>query len=237
MALNYSFGYNLRLWVFSGRRGIHCWVSDPEAKRLNDFKRKFLIEFLNSGPKLHTPFIEINKRILEQAFEEIIVNDQGLFDDPTHMNTVVELIVEGGISRNDLFKDQGHVSGRAFWQLIKSKNLQPLMMMKIYYKFLYPRLDVHVSTSTNHLLKSPFSIHPATCKVCIPFDARLVDSFDLDLVPTVEEAIEGSSEFTKAIQYFETFLHEVMIRGLAEKSKYLEFVRENQEKSDYMEIN
>lgn len=40
---------------------------------------------------------------------------------------------------------------------------------------LYPRFDVNVSKFRNHLLKAPFSIHPATGNICIPIDPESVD--------------------------------------------------------------
>jgi DNA primase small subunit len=41
-----TFGFKHLLWVYSGRRGIHCWISDPAALDLNDDQRKSLVTFL-----------------------------------------------------------------------------------------------------------------------------------------------------------------------------------------------
>lgn len=105
----------------------------------------------------------------------------------------------------------------------------PFLIEEIMIQYMYPRLDINVSLSLNHLLKSPFCIHPKTGKIGVPLDPKTVDQFDPNKVPTIETLLDEIDKFDAKIKKEKLSINEVKkIHDIQKTSlnKYLEIFKD-----------
>lgn len=67
------------------------------------------------------------------------------------------------------------------------------LVEEIKIQYSYPRLDVNVTKGFNHLLKSPFSIHPKTGKVSVVFKPNNAKNMKLSEIPNLYTLLDDSS--------------------------------------------
>ncbi|KAF2152692.1 prim-pol domain-containing protein [Myriangium duriaei CBS 260.36] len=208
-ALREDFGFKHLLWVYSGRRGVHCWVSDRRARQMDDATRRSVagyMEVLRGGQKkvslrrpLH-PHIERSLTLLNPHFSSLL-SSQDPFLTPAQSTRLLSLIPDSTLT-SALEKKWASTPSRPSaqkWNDIDalassgSLSITPRALadakQDIRLEHTYPRLDAEVSKKLNHLLKSPFVVHPGTGRVCVPIDPSKAEEFDPFSVPTVQQLL------------------------------------------------
>ena len=173
---------------------MHTEVEHPQAKRAYeilypDFKEIILRDqdLLNKKPEVVQKTVEaysvqLWKDIVQEWGEQERKKGQRTTS-VDKWNTIIQKLSEL-VSENKGNKKQGR---NKFQHLDK----------EIILTLLYPRLDVNVSKTINHLLKAPFCIHPKTDKVCVPFTIEQISSFDPFNVPTYQKLSDWFHSPTK----------------------------------------
>ena len=130
-----QFGFRHLLWVYSGRRGIHLWISDPQAMDLTDDQRRALVSALTvvEGGKEMVKKVNIrtnNKSLppslwgalstLRMLFDPLILDDQDCFGPEDGWETLLQLVPDRLIVeelRTQWSKDPGKPSTQKWDEL------------------------------------------------------------------------------------------------------------------------
>jgi DNA primase small subunit len=266
--LREDFGFEHLLFVFSGNRGGHCWVSDAAARNMTDEERKATIDYINLFSKdaknrgdkvpgvgdravaapskalqsfekimcaLTEPLYPAHERAfreLEPIFERFIIAEgqQEVLSNPAHFSKILDMLVVKvyNAAHEELYLcdliekawDSGSYPTAADrWAILKDTVANAVAILTapafklparfelarylkklipaIVFSFTYARLDMEVSKKRNHLLKSPFCIHPKSSKVCVPIDARVAEQFDTSVVPTAQLLMDEANTWLK----------------------------------------
>mmetsp|Transcript_15102 Transcript_15102/g.22248 ORF Transcript_15102/g.22248 Transcript_15102/m.22248 type:complete len:446 (-) Transcript_15102:4431-5768(-) len=234
--LREDFGFKHIAWFYSGRRGVHAWVCDEEARKLSNEARSAVANYFeislvaekNKPSSVTNPLHPMMKRAvetLEPMFIKHVLPSTGqslLAEEEKWVELLGTLPdcaerVRENLEKNwkkaestpsekweelkkhlEVFTAKARGGGKSQKTISSSERSKlEAWPVETVFRSTYPRLDINVSKMQNHLLKSPFCVHPKTGRVCVPISVESVDSFDPFNVPTLPELMHELDNFDK----------------------------------------
>ena len=155
-SLRNNFGFENIVWVYSGRRGVHCWIADSEALKMSSEERRAVVMWFSPPSNIKHPFLSESYEHCKKLFLKLLT-DMDILSKTDELIKLVPATV-----RDQLKKSMNGCSNSIEkWQCIKEV-CDAATCNSIILKHTWPRLDQNVSIGVNHLLKSPFCVHPKT---------------------------------------------------------------------------
>jgi len=163
---------------------VHCWVTDDAAMRLDRAGRSAIVRYLTRWDPEKTRFLEhqlfdTGRRLLEPVWQHWL----------REFGPDFSLVGSADLARslNDTFEASG-------WPAVEQRFARmprgDVMLKRMIFTKVWPRLDENVTKDPAHLIKMPFCAHPATGRLCVPFDPRDAMQFLPDLAPHVSGAVD-----------------------------------------------
>lgn len=201
--LRVKFGCSELLWIYSGRRGVHCWVLDRSAARFSVKYRRAIVAYLspfttmpdhrvyNGSCKIVSAFYS---NTIVHEFEKLL-ETRALHLCAASATAYIVKIALATYKNTTLTRDlitaaRPGMSNIAIWNrykiaLRKHHPDSERIIMTIVLSMVFPRIDAGVSVDLKHLVKCPFSWHPRTGSVCVPFDVHMAREFNPHTVPNI----------------------------------------------------
>lgn len=162
------FGYRRIMWVYSGMKGFHCWISDPEAVTLDDAARNLIFGAIQRPDsdgfdvRRSPAFLDVVRTSLVPFFFDFYLKNHAaaaesmLNSAHRRGNTARHLCGAGELTARKLriLADEWLEGGVA---VPGCPNFSDVL-----FRTVYPRLDAAVTVQISHMMKTPFSIHRAT---------------------------------------------------------------------------
>lgn len=244
--LTREFGFKHLLFVFSGRRGFHCWVCDKEARELTPEARRAIADYLalirgganlvkrvelDASKPLH-PMVVKALEVIDEHFEDVMVVKQDFLSTDHLVHSFLDLTGEEYSDLKPRLRDNCRLhkdSSVDCWNAIKrtcseAKNRRGksnYFLEEVKLQHCFPRLDTHVTRGMNHLLKMPFCVHPKTGNVCVPLDIETMEKFRLDKVPNIDNLTRESLD--PHVKIFKKFCDNLNDSAAATNKGSLEF--------------
>lgn len=120
------------------------------------------------------------------------------------------------------------VSSAQEWSLIKDYfKKHTSNILSIVYSLMYPRWDINVSKQLNHLLKSPFCVHPKTGLVCVPMDPHDDKYYPLEDAPNIHSLLNNDKlhvqRMNDARATFKSFVNQCIASSTKKQQDDMEF--------------
>ncbi len=175
--LRSDFGFKHILWVYSGRRGIHAWISDRSACELPDDARRAIVGWLEivkgsanmakkvetgadfPGRSLHPSLRRAIDGPLKRAFTETVLVDQDCFRGEDGSKMLLQLLPPKEEAAKTLLRNKWTGKSKSSFEkwtdvmLIAKKNEKVWgpYCEDIVLQYTYPRIDAEVS---KHMVSS-----------------------------------------------------------------------------------